>query len=247
MVAAALVMMSGLFDQAIARVLAERVDAPRSNYLLMRVDTEEIVSSGWPDVDVPIAPGSLLKPFLATAINPETAHTCNARECWLSRGHGRLTLREAIAQSCNSYFLQELRPRGPQPAMNAAALYGLPQPADTSVSALIGLGSAWTASPLEIAAAYARLARAELASVVREGMRLSAVSGTARHVGPLALVKTGTAACLHDGAGPGDGLVAALYPAAKPEYVLLLRVHGTTGAVAAQTAGEMIRVLHAHR
>jgi cell division protein FtsI/penicillin-binding protein 2 len=247
MIAAAFVMMSGLFDQAIARVLADRVDGSESSYLLMRVDTREIVSSRWPDVDVPIAPGSLLKPFLATAINPQTIHTCKAQECWLPHGHGQVALREAIAQSCNSYFLQELRSRGAQPAMHAAGQYGLPLPADTSASTLIGLGTGWKASPVEIASGYARLARAESALVVREGMRLAAETGTARHAGPLALVKTGTAACFHDGGGPGDGLVVALYPAAKPEYVLILRVHGTTGAVAARTAGDVIRVLHAHR
>lgn len=63
-------------------------------------------------------PGSILKPLIGLAalkagtVEPtETIVTCTGRYplgnigCWLRSGHGNIALREAIEQSCNSYFI----------------------------------------------------------------------------------------------------------------------------------------------
>ena len=83
----------------------------------------------------------------------------------------------------------------------------------------------------------------------------SAARGTARAVdaalGPAALgsgaalAKTGTAACSHQPQGAADGFTLVLYPAAQPRLLLLVRVHGVTGAESANMAGAMLRSLGA--
>jgi hypothetical protein len=58
-----------------------------------------------------------------------------------------------------------------------------------------------------------------------------------------ALAKTGTAACSHTPRGAADGFTVILYPAAQPRLLLLVRVHGVTGAASAKVAGAMLRSL----
>jgi cell division protein FtsI/penicillin-binding protein 2 len=77
-------------------------------------------------------------------------------------------------------------------------------------------------------------------------MRQSALRGTGAAVGRRlkhtdALVKTGTAPCTHAHWAPADGFVLVLAPALQPEILLFVRVHGVTGAKAAETAGSMLR------
>jgi len=57
----------------------------------------------------------------------------------------------------------------------------------------------------------------------------------------VALVKTGTATCTHARWAPADGFVLALVPAQTPEVLLLVRLHGVTGAKAAETAASILR------
>jgi hypothetical protein len=54
-------------------------------------------------------------------------------------------------------------------------------------------------------------------------------------------VKTGTAACSHSPRAPGDGFAVVLVPAANPQFLLMVRVHGVPGSQAAKTAGQMLR------
>lgn len=123
------------------------------------------------------------------------------------------------------------------------ARFHLPDPRDFSPSTLTGIGTQWPISPHQIAAAYAALSSDESAAGIREGMRMSAKHGTAKALRSEALAKTGTAPCSHKKKAPGDGYVAVLYPASSPRYVLLVQVHGVSGAVAAHTAGEMLKVI----
>jgi hypothetical protein len=58
-----------------------------------------------------------------------------------------------------------------------------------------------------------------------------------------ALAKTGTAVCSHRPRGAADGFTVVLYPAAQPRLLLLVRVHGITGAQSAAVAGAMLRCL----
>jgi cell division protein FtsI/penicillin-binding protein 2 len=96
------------------------------------------------------------------------------------------------------------------------------------------------ATPAALARGYMDVIHVD---VVREGMRKAAAEGTARLLGVQTLAKTGTAPCSHSAHGPGDGLVIALWPEAHSKYVLLVRVHGTTGSVAAVKAGSLLRVV----
>jgi hypothetical protein len=45
--------------------------------------------------------------------------------------------------------------------------------------------------------------------------------------------------------GAADGFTLVLYPAAQPRLLLLVRVHGITGADSAKVAGAMLRSLGA--
>lgn len=219
-----------LFEQLAVKVLQR--DFPQAQFLLADVATGEEIGRRWIDPDRAIPLGSLVKPFLLVD-NPGTAR-CNPAQCWLSSGHGEVGLSDAIALSCNSYFLQKL---------TGAVRYRLPPPETRAPNVWIGLGSGWLLSPRRMAAAYAALAVDSGASLVHEGMRRSARSGTARLLHADALAKTGTAPCSHARKAPGDGYVAILYPPVLPRYVLLVQVHGVSGAVAASTAGAMLKVL----
>jgi cell division protein FtsI/penicillin-binding protein 2 len=100
-----------------------------------------------------------------------------------------------------------------------------------------------------MAYAYVELLSERQRPVVRQilaGMQQSAMRGTGAEVdrslqSETALVKTGTAACTHSRPAPGDGFAVALVPAENPRLLLMVRVHGVPGSVAARTAGQMLR------
>jgi hypothetical protein len=84
----------------------------------------------------PVSPGSLVKPFLAIAYGeqhggrfPTVRCLGTGSRCWLPRGHGNLGLEEAIAQSCNAYFLELAAGLDRQRAAQTFARYGLAGPA----------------------------------------------------------------------------------------------------------------------
>ena len=180
------------------------------------------------------------------------AYECTGEDCWLKTGHGRIGLADAIAHSCNSYFRQLAADVSPADVWEVAERFGLRgPPADSDRDTLIGVGSAWRLSPLEVARAYAELA-ARMAepgvTEVIQGMRLSASAGTAAAVGSAlrdgeALAKTGTAPCSHSPRAAGDGYAVVVYPGDSPHYVLLVQVHGEPGSQAAETAARLLRVL----
>jgi hypothetical protein len=203
-----------------------------------------------------ISPGSLVKPFLAIAYGEQhggrfpTVRCLGSRNrCWLPRGHGNLGLEEAIAQSCNAYFLELAAGLDRQRAAQTFSRYGLAgPPMDAAAESLAGLGSAWKEPPLAWARAYLQLEneqRSPAQSRIVKGMLDSAEHGTARAVDAAlgrnaALAKTGTAACSHTPRGAADGFTVVLYPAAQPRLLLLVRVHGVTGAASAKVAGAML-------
>ena len=122
--------------------------------------------------------------------------------------------------------------------------FGLPEPAPGA--SLIGLGDGWRIAPGSLGRAYCQLAAAAGepgVDAILAGMARSAAAGTASAIGHDALAKTGTAPCSHTPKGDGDGFTAMLFPARRPRWLLLVRVHGVTGAKAAVTAGAMLRVL----
>lgn len=261
-----------LFSQSAKAVLERKFPSPAISYLLMdasgAVLAERWISPanpGPPDpavadpAQLAISPGSLVKPFLAIAYGeqhggrfPMVRCLGTRSRCWLPSGHGTLGLEEAIAQSCNAYFLELAAKVDRGRAAQAFAHYGLAGPApEASTESLVGLGAAWKEPPLALARAYLQLEKEQQSptqSRILSGMLASAARGTARGVDAAlghdaALAKTGTAVCSHRPRGAADGFTVVLYPAAQPRLLLLVRVHGITGAQSAAVAGAMLRCL----
>jgi len=232
-----------LHAQSASAVLAREFTDPDLSYLLLD-ENGQVIAQRWehPEHELPV--GSLVKPFIAVAYG-ETHRDfpqfkCTGKKtCWLPRGHGILRMREAIAFSCNSYFHQLVAEAGPD---FAEALKNYPVRLSTS-----GRAAGW-AAPLPLAEAYLELTRrqryAEVAPVL-QGMALSAQKGTGRAAGEAllhvsAMAKTGTAPCTHAKKAPGDGFALVMSPVDHPRAVLLVRLHGRPGFIAAGVAGRMI-------
>lgn len=188
--------------------------------------------------------GSLLKPFLVVAYGMTHSSfpivNCLGVQtgCWNPRGHGRQDVIAALANSCNTYFLQ-VTARLSRPALDRMCLsYGL-SPPDRSdePNRLIGLGDGWRQTPMQAAEAFANLVTNAADPNVRialRGMEQCARKGTAKAIGMPCYAKTGTARCSHNRRGLGDGFVAAMYGLDQPRHVLLVGQHNTTGANAAK-------------
>jgi len=261
---AAIVIASGtltaasLPEQSITLLLDRSFPELRLSYILLDAPTGRLICSRWNDADEAVPVGSLVKPFTALAYG--TTHgfafpqfTCKGAEdrCWLPQGHGRIGLPEAIAHSCNAYFLALAAAVNPDVLEGIAQEFGLKPPdAGADVPSLMGIGRHWTTSPMSIARAYNELRTRSTEAGVREivkGMSLSARMGTGSGVGSNALAKTGTAQCIHSPRHAGDGYVVAMFPAESPRFTLLVRVEGVPGAEAALTAGRMRALLDGGR
>jgi len=245
---------SSLPEQSIALLLDRSFPEQGLSYLLLDATTGRLICSRWNDAQQAVPVGSLVKPFTALAyvrthgfVFPEL--TCKGAQdrCWLPQGHGRVGLAEAIAHSCNAYFLSLANEVNPDTIASVSQEFGLKPPDSTADAAsLMGLGSQWAISPISIARAYTELrARSGEAAVleIMKGMSLSARLGTGSGVGSGALAKTGTASCIHSPSHSGDGYTLAIFPADSPRFTLLVRVEGVPGADAAITAGRMRALL----
>jgi len=235
-----------LHTQSAAALLARDFADPDLSYLLLDEDGG-IMAQRWERREHDIPVGSLTKPFMAVAYGrmyrsfPKFRCT-GGKTCWLQRGHGTLAVREAIAFSCNSYFHQLVAHAGSgfRPAMESFALH--------AAGDQDGERPFTTASPLALARAYLELthhSREPEVSPVLQGLALSAQKGTAKAVGVelpamSALAKTGTAPCTHKKKAPGDGFAVVVFPADHPRGVLLVRLHGRPGYMAADVAARMI-------
>ena len=235
-------------EESLLRALAARFADPAVNYLLFEAGEGRLAGGRWPEPGGAIPAGSLVKPFLALAYGAAHGYSFPSVECgegcWLPRGHGRVGLRQAVAVSCNVYFARLAA--GVERAGMAAvcARFGLPEPEPGA--SLIGLGGGWRIAPAHLGRAYCELARARGEPGVDEvlaGMARAAAAGTAAAIGRGALAKTGTARCTHTPRAGADGLTVALFPAARPRWLLLVRVHGVTGAKSAETAAAMLRAI----
>ncbi len=245
---------ASLYEQSVVRLFAEGFSDTRVSYLFLKTSNGEILGSRWPDAQRPVAPGSLLKVFTALAYSethggrfPNVVCRGKASGCWLPRGHGEMGIVQAVAHSCNAYFRALAAELRMEDVRTLALRYGMETPAaDATAESLIGLGKAWEITPAALARAYGLLIAEAGAAQVVSGMAASARTGTGIAAG-FGLVKTGTAPCVHRPGAPGDGFVIALYPAEAPRYTLLVRVHGTSGAQAAEVAGRMLRILREGR
>ncbi len=246
-----------LFSQTASESLDRGFPSRDISFLLLDARSGELLASRWEHPEIPIPLGSLAKPFAALAYGEHhdfqfPAYTCRgtATGCWRPAGHGTLNLTSAIAYSCNSYF-RALAAQLSAPEISAiASRFGLEPPhSETHGPALVGMGAEWRTSPLHMAHAYIELVHEhERTGVdqILDGMAESAQHGTAAEIdralqSTRALAKTGTAPCTHQHKAPGDGFTVALFPADNPRILLMVRVHGVPGAVAAKTAGQMLR------
>jgi cell division protein FtsI/penicillin-binding protein 2 len=220
--------------------------AADANYLIVDVRTRQIVKQDWPNVDIPIPVGSLVKPFTALAASgPFPEFTCKGTidRCWLAKGHGRLGFRDAVANSCNAYFLQLARGVDEHSLAVVAAKFGIPPPDLETAEARIGLGRDWQISPLALTRAYCELTSRSIEPRVAEilaGMKQAAETGTASQIGDDAMAKTGTAPCLAQRKHKGDGFTIVLAPSSAPRLAILVRVHGVPGAEAAKFAAVLL-------
>jgi cell division protein FtsI/penicillin-binding protein 2 len=232
--------------ESIARLAARELPAGVEYILLRDVSA---IASRWGDAAVAAPLGSLVKPFLALAYGEGNGFRYPVFECtgcWLPRGHGRIGITQAIAQSCNGYFVQLARAVASGDVERVAARYGLGAPEDRSPESLIGRYGNWRAQPAVAAMAYRELAQRRSeggVALVFDALRLCARSGTASGIGCAVAAKTGTAPCVHSRGAPGDGLTAALFPESSPEFVLLARAHGVPGAECARRAGAFVRAV----
>ncbi len=127
------------------------------NYIVVDVRTREVLKKDWPDADQPIPVGSLVKPFTALASSgPFPEFVCHGAQdhCWLAKGHGPLRFREALANSCNAYFLNLARAVDGNALAVVAAKFGIPPPDNDTAEARIGLNTDWRISPLALTRAY---------------------------------------------------------------------------------------------
>jgi cell division protein FtsI/penicillin-binding protein 2 len=249
-----------IFSLAAKATLEQRFPGADISYVLLDA-SGAVLAQRWPadSASEAVSPGSLLKPFLALAYGeqhggefPIVRCFGTRSRCWYPPGHGAMGLEEALAQSCNAYFLELARSLDRRRAAQTFARFGLAgPPPEASYESLPGLDSAWKETPLTLAQAYLALVREQhspLQGRIEKGMRGSAAHGTARAVDALlganaALAKTGTTVCTHHPRGAADGFTVVLYPAAQPRLLLLIRVHGTTGAETAKVAASMLHAL----
>jgi len=245
-----------LFAQSAAQILQSEFQNRDVSFLFLDAHTGTLLASRWDSPNQPVPLGSLIKPFIAVAYGEEhqfryPIHDCKGESggCWLPRGHGEVDIVSAVANSCNSYFRMLTAHMSSAEVVPSASRFGLEPPVpELSGMDLIGLGNRWLISPLHMARAYLELNHRRDQPGAREvvaGMAQSAREGTGLEVNRAlrhssALVKTGTAACTHRPHAPGDGFVVALVPAVRPEFLLMVRVHGVPGAKAATTAGRML-------
>lgn len=248
-----------LFSQSAELSLARQFPSSDISFLLLDANTGAVLASRWDDPSRPIPLGSLVKPFTALAyasqhafVYPEFVCNGKAGGCWQPQPHGKLGVTPALAVSCNAYFrAMAAQLTGEQVRPIAQAFQFDPPAANLTGPPLMGIGEEWKIAPLRMARAYLELSRRRDQPGVQEliaGMKQAARSGTAAAVDSElrrtdALAKTGTAPCTHHPHAAADGFVLALAPAAHPEILLLVRIHGVTGAKAAEISGQMLHHL----
>jgi cell division protein FtsI/penicillin-binding protein 2 len=246
-----------LFSQAASAVLEQQFNRSELSWLLVD-NSGGVLAQHWDAGDTPVSPGSLVKPFLAVAygqqhgfVYPRLYCAGSKSRCWLPRGHGWLGIEAAIGQSCNGYFLTLADRVDRGRATQTFAHFGLRgPPADAPNRSLIGLGDDWKETPLALARAYLALLHESAGGeeFIARGMATAADTGTARSVNAVlgqraAFAKTGTAVCSHHPRAAADGFTVVLYPAAQPRVLLLVRMHGATGAQTAAVAGQMMQAI----
>ncbi len=250
-----------------AALAAVQGPPPGAAWLVRALDSQGPRREARADIlDTPVLPGSIVKAVTLVAalesgvVTQQTTHLCrrvvtvdgHTYTCAhpvLKRG---LTPAEALAYSCNDFFLS-LAPRLTRQAVNAVRVRaGLPLvPASTPLAAaLVGLDGP-RVPPRALVDVLARLAgvgpqpsvpmREGTRRVLLDGLRGAAEYGTASALGErriAALAKTGTAPMPGGGA---MGLVVALAPAGAPTRGVVVVAPGAAGLDAASIAADLLQ------
>lgn len=245
-------------------IVARQGDA-RAAYLLRSLDGSAAQEHGPDLLDTPVLPGSTMKVVTLIAalesnvIEPDTRRMCRrtvrvaGRQYTCSHPDQRrpLSASEALAHSCNDFFLA-LVPRLSRQSFNAARLaLGLPPlPASAPFApALIGLDGPRIA-PRALLEMLIRAVgagggpthiREGTQSVVRAGLSGAARYGSAAAIGARglsALAKTGTAAMPGGGV---EGLLLALTPAKRPTRAIVVVAPGGAGLDAAEIGAQLLQ------
>jgi SpoIID/LytB domain protein len=250
----------------VAALAARQAPPPGAAWLVRELDARGPARQSRSDIlDTPVLPGSIVKTVALVAaldsgaITERSSHVC--RRVVTVDGHSyacahpalkrALTPAEALAYSCNDFFLS-LAPRLSRESVNAVrGRAGLPPlPLSTPLAAaLVGLDGP-RVTPRALLDVLARLAgagpspvpmRAETRRVLLEGLRGAAEYGTASAIGErrvAALAKTGTAPM------PGGGtmgLVVALVPPDAPTRGVVVVAPGAAGLDAAAVAADLLQ------
>jgi SpoIID/LytB domain protein len=248
----------------LATVAAQRANEPA--WFVRSLEPTADRKESRPEVlDAPILPGSVMK--IVTLVAALESHTIEADTSRLCRrvvtiGGRRyacshpdlkrpLTAAEALAHSCNDFFVS-LAPRLPRNIVNdVRARAGLgPISADANyAAALVGLDGP-RITPRTLLDVFTRLTGADgerpmrmtdlARRVLLDGLRGAALYGSASELATRkisALAKTGTSPLPGGGA---LGVVVALTPADKPERALVVVTPGAAGRDATSVAGDLL-------
>ena len=181
-----------LYGQATEAMLNRSFPSPRIEYLLLDLHNGQTIAMRWPHSENPIPVGSLLKPFVAAAYAKSSSGSsrsgtlpqefptlrCSGKTdgCWRRGGHGSLRFEQALAESCNAYFLFLARDliataAGVDAMRRVSKSYGLSAPPGSASPAnrnedaqpraalpriWIGATPEWRVSPMSLAHAYAQ-------------------------------------------------------------------------------------------
>jgi hypothetical protein len=224
--------------------------------------------------NMPVPAGSVIKVFSIIAkyknhpVDLDETYFCpgydqdtpSVSKCWLKKGHGRISLLNAIAQSCNTYFyhfvqdvdfalfLRTLREWG---VLNGSDNWGRKTlTRDDQVRAMIGKLDIIRIKPLDLMVSYAKLfgrsgLPGEVREVLEEGMSQCYRNGTASKTREKlkmgenlpVLCKTGTGMFELDGevsAKKTSGFFVGLY---RDRYLVLAAARESTGSDLASLLG----------
>lgn len=185
------------------------------------------------------APGSVLKPLSASALDPaDAAVACSGRlsiagiglDCSHAPRAQPLDAASALALSCNEWMAAHAAAMDPRALARVLAGADYQQPADTEALQLLALGvRGIRVTPGWLARSYLRLLREAHAAILR-GLELAVAEGTASGAQPALGGKTGTSR------------EAAWFAGYGARLLLVIALPGGTGAGdAAPLAGEVFR------
>jgi cell division protein FtsI/penicillin-binding protein 2 len=218
-------------DSASCAEEAMRAALPDGAALLFDITEGRVLAAWGREILLEERPaGSLLKLFTAYALlsggapvdevfhcEPTSVDIPATESCWYKPGHGNMTLKSALVQSCNAYFRQWLEGKSLKPAESFFRETGLVT-GEATAEALLGFKPTIRPRPVELVAAAAALFNAGVVyspGPVERGKRwppISSVKVDSRTVEFIAqalleAADSGTGAVVGRSIGPGRALV----------------------------------------